>query len=182
MKEVNHAVGCFYSLLHIFSLRYVILLQGEPVQHTYIVDRLLAEFAAAAVNFAKSIAYSNSEAIDNDRVATGLSSSVFEDGIETILRASHPQLFSYYASCLDSGKKEFLKPGLKIRIVPRSEAILSILPMTTMGEVLELPSGKIYETFPVPTPASSALSNQQDGLGGSGSTEDEEPPTKKRKR
>lgn len=45
----------FYSLMHIFSARFIILLEGELVALSYVVDRLLAEFAAAVVVLATAM-------------------------------------------------------------------------------------------------------------------------------
>lgn len=54
IDEIAYAVRHFHSLLHVFSLRFLIILDGEAVSHFYVVDRMLAEFAAAAVVFAKA--------------------------------------------------------------------------------------------------------------------------------
>lgn len=54
-REVAHAVQHFYHLFHVFSSRFVIVMEGEVVTLSYVVDRMLAEFAAAAVNFSRAI-------------------------------------------------------------------------------------------------------------------------------
>ena len=61
IDEVAYAVRRFHSLLHVFSIRFLVLLDGETVLHSYVVDRMLAEFAAAAVVFAKDIHKANND-------------------------------------------------------------------------------------------------------------------------
>lgn len=53
--EIAHAIQHFQMLLHVFSLRYFIVFDGQVVSHLYVVDRMLAEFAAASVLLAKGI-------------------------------------------------------------------------------------------------------------------------------
>src|ERR1700678_2915321 len=63
VKEAENAVSHFHSILHIFSQRFIILLDGEPVSHSYIVHQMLAEFAAAAVVFSQAIHLAQEEKI-----------------------------------------------------------------------------------------------------------------------
>lgn len=139
LEEVAYAIGHFYSLLHIFSLRFIILLDGEAVAHSYVVDRMLVEFAAAAVVFAKEVPDA-----EDDEAKDVVTFSTFAGRIEGILQESYPTVFSYYSHCLDCRHKDFLWSGPQVQILPRSEDILSILPLTTLGELLDLPGHQIY--------------------------------------
>jgi hypothetical protein len=156
VAEVAHAIQHFYNLFHIFSSRFVIDLEGEVVILSYVVDRMLAEFAAAAVNFSRAIQESyddegNSEEEDEDGVPT----SLFKASIQQILKESHSQIFPYYSSCLVSCHKHFIWTGPKLRIHSLSEDISSILPLITPGETSDLLSHPIYAANLEPEPPSS---------------------------
>ena len=56
LAEIDCAVAHFHVLLLKFSWNYIIVLEGEPVVYTYVVNRMLAEFAAATVVFSKAAA------------------------------------------------------------------------------------------------------------------------------
>ena len=138
VEELAYAGHCFHSLLHIFSGRFIVVLEGEPIAYSYVVDRMLGEFAAAVVVFAK--------ALDDGEV--GITSSwVAEPSkrIEGILRVSYPQVFLYFTQCLDRGHKHFIWTGPDLQIIPCSESFNAIMPLLTMGELLDLPSHQIYE-------------------------------------
>lgn len=140
IEEANHAVHHFHSLLHVFSLRFIILLEGELVSNSYVVDRLLGEFAAAAVGLMKGI-----EKDDDDGIL-GIAQAGFTGMVEGILQRSHSNLVSFYSRCLDRNHKHFSWTGPKLQILPRSEDINSILPLATLGELLDLPGQQIYIT------------------------------------
>lgn len=143
VAEVAHAIQHFYNLFHIFSSRFVIDLEGEVVVLSYVIDRMLAEFAAAAVNFSSAIRDSyQEEDEDEDRIST----SLFKASIQDILKENHSEIFSYYSSCLVSQHKHFIWTGPKLRIHSLSEDILSILPLITLGETSDLLSHQIYAT------------------------------------
>lgn len=147
VKEAAFARGHFKSLLHFFSNRFIILLEGEPVAHSYVVDRILGEFAAAAVVFAKAIRDSSDEGEDdgNDGTEGNLRCSRFVEDMEGILQGSHPRVFPYYSRCLDRSHKDFLWTGPKVQILPRSdEKVRSIFPLTAAGEMLDHPDHPIY--------------------------------------
>lgn len=55
IEERAYAERHFHSLLQIFSQRFVVVLEGVPIAHSYIVDRMLGEFAAAVVVFSKAL-------------------------------------------------------------------------------------------------------------------------------
>lgn len=140
VEEVAYAVCHFQSLLQVFSRRFFIFIDGKAVSHTYVVDRMLAEFAAAAVVLAKG----GQEVIDDNEVGDGISSSVFNEHIESILRASYPNLLHYYSRCLERSHKHFIWTGPHLQILPRSEEFTSIISLMICGELLDLPSYEIY--------------------------------------
>lgn len=148
VEEVAYAVRHFHSLLHVFSLRFLVILDGTAVSLSYIVDRMLAEFAAAAVVFAKAV----QEGIDDGDVRDGISSSMVAERIEGILQASHPNISHYYSRCLDRSHGHFIWTGPQVQILPRSEEFISIISLTTRGELLDLPGYEIYITDLDPTP------------------------------
>lgn len=139
VKEVAYAVGQFHSLIHIFSLCFIILLEGVAVVASYVVDRMLAEFASAAVVLGKSVLGS-----EDKGDVVGPSISAFPGRIEAILRNSYPQTFPYYKCCLDSGHKHFTWTGPRIQILPLSEDFETVISSSTMGELQDLPGCQIY--------------------------------------
>ena len=151
VKEAENAVSHFHSILHIFSQRFIILLDGEPVSHSYIVHRMLAEFAAAAVVFSQAIHLAQ-ERENNDEITFCL----FIQQIEGILKGSYPTIFSYYSNCFGHGHKHFIWTGPALKILLRTEALNSLISTTTMGELLDLPSHPIYiphlDTTTIPLP------------------------------
>jgi hypothetical protein len=142
-KEWRCAVDHFQSLLHIFSARFFIVLGGEVVSHSYLVDRLLGEFAAASVVLAKAI-HKSVENQSNDEIEESTPSSSFKEHLEVILQESRPHVFLYYSRCLDRGHKDFTWTGPNVQILPRSESFSSIILLTAKGEMLDLPSHRIY--------------------------------------
>ena len=142
-KEASFAESHFHSLLHIFSQRFIVVLEGEAVSVSYVVDRMLGEFAAASVVLAKGI----SESVGHrggDEDEDGMRRCGLAAHIESILLPSHPEAFPYYLRCLESGHKDFLWTGPDVQILPRSEAIAPLIPLITRGELLDLPSHPIY--------------------------------------
>jgi hypothetical protein len=153
LKETAHAICHFQSLLHIFSNRFIIVLEGEAMSHSYVVDRLLGEFAAASVALAKATCppYGIEDEAEGDH---SIPSSTFRDRIEDILLDSHPDVIPYYLRCLDRGHKDFLWTGPNVQIFPRSDDFASLISLTTSGEFLDLPSHQIYTEDLDPTPPS----------------------------
>jgi hypothetical protein len=151
IQEAAYAVRHFQSLLHNFAIRHIIVLAGVAVAHSYVVDRLLAEFAAASVVFAKAIHKSQEdEGYGNGEIGDGVTFSMFAGSIEHILQESYPKIFSYFSSCLDSGHKHFTWKGPQFMIFPRSDSILDAIHFATAGELLDLPEASIYGTNSVP--------------------------------
>jgi hypothetical protein len=138
-KEAANAVHHFNSLLNIFSQRFIVLLDGDPVDSSYIVHRMLGEFAAAAVVFSKAIHDARDE---EERV--GITFFKFIRQVEGILDGSYPTVFPYYSRCFDRGHKHFVWTGPDIEILERTEALDSLISHITTGELLDLPSYKIY--------------------------------------
>ena len=182
-KEAAFAVGHFHSLLHRFSQRYVVMLEGEAVSISYVVDRMLGEFAAASVILAKAI-YEFEGYDSDDEVEGRIPTAQFSENIKNILQTSHPEVFPYYSRCLYGGHKDFLWTGPVVQILPRSNAISSLITFMTKGEMLDLPSHQIYtedvdDELPIP-PASDTVA--QLGKRRVDSLIVEEIPSKKRSR
>ena len=122
---------------------------------SYILDRMLGEFAVAAAVLSKGVEASGGERGGDGEVEDGVSCSKFTGLVERILQESHPTVFSYYSRCLDRGHKHFLWTGPTIQILPRSEDIAAIIPITTKGEMLDHPGHLIYPIdVDQPAPAS----------------------------
>lgn len=144
INEVAYAIRHFYSLMHIFSLRFIIFLGGEAVAPSYIMGRMLAEFAAAAVFFARSVGKPLGEG--NGEIV--ISFAKFLSSIESILQDSRPDVLPYFLSCTKAHRNDFLWTGPEILILPRSEDIVAIIPLTVTGELLDLPDCPIYPKDP----------------------------------
>jgi hypothetical protein len=155
LEEVANAVRHFHSLLHVFSQRFFVLLEGELISHSYIVNRMLGEFAAAAVVFAKGAHEFLGK--DGDGIEHGVSTSAFVELVEGILQESRPKVFPYYSRCLDRGHKHFIWTGPELQIFPRSEDFNSIIPLVAACELLDHPRHQIYFEIPVTTRPPSPL-------------------------
>lgn len=140
IEEVSNAVFHFHSLLRIFRLRFIVVLEGELVRHSYIFDRMLGEFAAAAVGFSKAI-----DRKDDGESFYAIATQGFVGIVEGILQVSHPSLLPYFSRCLDRNHKSFSWTGPKLQILPRSDEVKSMVALSAIGELLELPSHKIYD-------------------------------------
>jgi hypothetical protein len=150
VEELANAVWHFHFLLHIFDQRFILVLEGEPIAHSYVVDRMFVEFAAAAVVFAKALSRLRDDGEDE------IASSAVAEHIESILQGSYPTLFPYFSQCLDRGHKDFIWTGPSLQIVPRTESFDAVMPLLTLGELLDFPSHRIYDLTPTTT-ASSAI-------------------------
>jgi hypothetical protein len=141
VKEAAYSVSHFHSLLHIFSKRFIILLDGEPIAHSYIFHRMLAEFAAASVVFSKAIHFARDGEDDN-----GINYFRFVRQIEGILEGSYPSIFPYYSRCFDRGHKHFTWTGGVVEVLDRTEALDTLVSNTSKGELLDHPSHQVYIT------------------------------------
>jgi hypothetical protein len=153
VAEIACAVAHFRSILAAFSERFIILLDGVPVKHHYVFNRMLAEFSAATVVFCKAV---DDERGDREEL---IKSSEFIANIEGILQASYPKIFPYYSRCVERKHSHFIWTGPKLQIVPRSEGSASLIALVGKGEMLDSPTQPIYDVevgpeLPVrPTPA-----------------------------
>ena len=143
LEEATHAVCHFHSLLHVFSQRFFVLLEGEVVSRSYIVDRMLGEFAAAAVVFSKAMGDLQGSDDDDERDRR-IATSAFVGLVEGILQESYPNVFPYYSRCLDQGHKHFIWTGPKLQIFPHSEDFNALISLGTAGELLDFPGHQIY--------------------------------------
>lgn len=117
--------------------------------HSYVLDRMLAEFAAAAVNLANAIGRRN-EAFDESTDEAGRgelrpSPAATVASIEEILREAHPRAFPYYSRCLSGMHEDFTWTGPQIEIIARSEGAISAISLASLGELLDLPHQQIYQ-------------------------------------
>ena len=155
ISETSHALCHFDGLLLTFASRYIILLEGQPVRLSYVVDRLLAEFAAASVVFARSVG----DLCSHGTIGTGVDvkPAVFAENVEGALRESCPNVFYYYSRCLERSHSHFLWTGPIPQIVPRSTQSLAVISLGTFGEVLDYPGQSIYPVELEPAPSSSPV-------------------------
>ena len=118
-KEAAYAVRHFCSLLNIFSQQFTIVLDGEVVSHSYVVDRMMGEFAAASVALAKGI--DEEVGIEDLEAENRATSAAIRERIEDILLNSYPEVIPYYTRCLDRGHKDFLWTGPSVLIQTRED-------------------------------------------------------------
>jgi hypothetical protein len=162
MEEQGHAILHFHSLLHIFTQRFIVVLDGQPIAPSYVVDRMLGEFAAAIVVFNKAIL----ESLEDSQDGTTLSR--ITDIVTYIIKQTYPAVFPYFSDCVRRGHKHFLWTGPNLHIFQHSEGCDSIMPLLTLGELIDLPGHQIYQgtsatntSFSIPTPISSTSTEQQ---------------------
>lgn len=141
-KELNYALRHFFSILHTVRERFHILLDGVGVSVKYVLDRMVAEFAAAAAFLGKNL--------PGDQVADDVDCTVFIERLEGILRESHPEVFGFFSSCLDHGHKYFVWTGPELTMLPRTEEVVDLFPI---AELLDLPTYSIYDVVLDATPA-----------------------------
>lgn len=113
MEEVAYMVSHFHSLLNVFTCRFIIMLQGQPIALSYVVDRMLGKFAAATVNFAKALCDSPDDGEGGD-----IWYSTIIKNIEGIIQASYPEVFPYFLECLHRDHKDFIWTGPELLIFP----------------------------------------------------------------
>jgi hypothetical protein len=145
MNELANAVKYFHSIINIVSNRFTILLDGEVIAPSYIVNRMLGEFAAAAVVLAQSIDYTHFGVVE-----TGPRYEFKEDN-ECILHECYPEVSVYYSHCMKQGHKYFLWTGPEIEILPNSPSLLAVLSDTTYGTLFDLPGHSIYKPATIPS-------------------------------
>jgi hypothetical protein len=65
--------------------------------------------------------------------------------IFVIINLSYPSIIPYYHECRDRVHKDFIWTGPDLQVVPHSQSLHAIIPLLTMGELLELPGKPIYQ-------------------------------------
>jgi|SRR5882762_3493153 len=159
-EEIAYAAGHFHSLLLTFSLRFIILLDREPVEYSYVVDRMVAEFSAAAVGFAIAASKHQSINAGNFQGPDVIRGSAVRRRVEDLLKDSYPHAFDYYLRCLSGHHKHFLWSGPTVEILPRSKETESMIGIMAKGETLDSPTQPIYSIDLDPTPTT-PLSNDR---------------------
>jgi hypothetical protein len=142
VDEVTYAIRQFHSLMRVFSSRFIVVLGATPVAASYIFDRMLAEFAAAAVVFGQSLEGPFGEG--NERGPVEISFARFRVNITGILEDCCPALVPFFLSRVEAQHKIFLWSGPKIQIVPRTMGVTSFIQVSRKGELADLPDFSIY--------------------------------------
>ena len=112
VDEIASAQSHFASLIHLFSNQFILILKGLAVHSSYIVNHMLAKFAAAVVVFAKAI---NDEQEVNKQAGEkrgeeeeeGISYFQLKAQIDGIIGQSYPEVLKYYRYCVNNGHKHF---------------------------------------------------------------------------
>jgi len=117
-------------------------LEGEAVAASYIVERILAEFAAASVVLAKSVEGPFGGPDRHGEV--GISFGKFSSKIRRILENFCPDVIPFFSTRAKDGHQDFFWTGERIEIFPRSEDIMSVLQVTRAGELMDFPKHPIY--------------------------------------
>lgn len=156
VDEVAYAIRQFQSLLHVFSVRYLTVLEGEAVAASYILERILAEFAAASIVLGQSGDDPFGGADRHGEV--GISFAKFSSKIRHIVEDFCPDVIPFFSSRAEDGHQDFYWTGPRIDIFPRSEDIMLVLQMTRTGELMDFPKRSIYkvnveDTAPIPATA-----------------------------
>lgn len=143
VDEVSYAIRRFHCLMHVFSLRYIIMLQGKAVAASYVVDRMLAEFAAAAVIFARDVGRPFGEG--NETAVVPITFPQFLHKLQAILADSCPDVVPFFSARVQAEHKNFFWTGPTIEIVPRTEEVLSlVMHLTGTGELLDYSGCPLY--------------------------------------
>jgi hypothetical protein len=166
VSEVAYAIRKFHSLIHNFSVRFVILLGGTPVAASYVVDRILVDFAAAAVVFARGVNRPLGEG--NETGGVKITFPHFLKKIETILEDSSPDIMPFFYSRAVA-HKNFLWSGPSLQILPRTKHVLDIVEATANGEIVDWPGCPIYQealddSSPAPRPGVHKRNRSEDGM------------------
>jgi hypothetical protein len=166
VNEVAYAIRSFQSLIHVFSARFVIVLGGTPVAASYVVDRILADFAAAAAVLARGVHRPLGEG--NDTGGVTITFPGFLKKIQSILEDFSPDIMPYFSSHAVA-HKDFLWTGPDLQIVPRTKDTIAIIELTGPGELLDWPGCPIYQeelgaSSPAPAPASHKRDRSQDDM------------------
>ena len=120
LAEIDCAIAHFHALLLNFSWNYIVILEVEPVVYTYVVNRMLAEFAAATIVFSKAV-----EEADPEDAKCGMASSIVAGHIEDILQSSYPTVLQDYS--LERGHYYFIWTGPNLQTLPQLKAGAAII-------------------------------------------------------
>lgn len=143
LNEAAYAIRSFHGLMLLFSLRFTIFLEGTAVAVSYVVDRILVEFAAAAVVFARGVEAPNFGQ-GNDGSSIRITFPRFLKTVKGILEEHDPHLLPFFSARTDANHKNFLWTGPELQIVPRSEDVIAIMNQTGDGELVDFPANPIY--------------------------------------
>jgi hypothetical protein len=168
-REIGNAIGHFSKIIHAFSQKFTILVDGEVIVPWYIVNRMLGEFAAAAVFLSQSIA-------DGDNLTDESRLFSVQEAIECILKDHRPEIMAYYSHCIEQRHQSFLWTGPQVDILPSSSSLLAVLSESTSGTLLDLPGHSIYKPLSPDVPPLVGKRRDHDSPGSSNGA------TRKRKR
>ena len=101
---------------------------------------MLGEFAAALMALANAISDSLDDGDDNACWYSLVGIRIF-----FIINSSYPSFLPYYHQCWDRHHKDFIWTSPKLQVVPYSQSLHAIIPLLTIGELLELPGEPIYQ-------------------------------------
>lgn len=143
VDEVSYAIRRFHCLMHVFSLRFMIMLQGKAVAASYVVDRMLAEFAAAAVVFARDVGRPFGEG--NETAVVSITYPRFFQKVQGIVAECCPDVMTYFSARVEANHKNFFWTGPTLLIVPRTEEVVSlVMHLTGTGELLDFSGHPVY--------------------------------------
>jgi hypothetical protein len=142
LDEMTYAIHRFHCLMQVISVRFVFFLEGTAVALSYLVDRMLAEFAAASVVFGKRVDGPLGEG--NEIGGVRITFPRFLQKITGIIEEYNPDLVPFFSTRVVAHHKDFFWTGLDLQILPRTPDVLSIVEVTGPGERLDFPGHPIY--------------------------------------
>jgi hypothetical protein len=101
---------------------------------------MLDEFAATLMALANAVSDGLDDGDDNACCSSFVGIRIF-----IIINSSYPSIIPYYHECWDRVHKDFIWTGPDLQVVPRLQSLYAIIPLLTMGKLLELPGEPIYE-------------------------------------
>jgi hypothetical protein len=116
--EIASAESHFLSVIHYFSNHHIAVLDLVTVDCWYIVKRMLAEFAAAAVVLSEAIAEFRGgdmdvdiDGLENKGNEADVVLSKVKVKVDDIISQSYPEVMDYYLYCVVTGHKHFVWTG-----------------------------------------------------------------------
>jgi hypothetical protein len=161
-EEIASAESHFHSLLHFFEDHYFMILEDVVMHPSYVVKRLLAEFAAAILFFAKAIEGFQRGDSEMDDAEVGEDRDVIRYSklkvqLRHLIRRSYSDLIPYYEHCVAIGHQDFGWSGPDVRILPKTKGWASTIPfLVSDGELLDHPTFSIYNPAAPPSSATVA--------------------------